>query len=112
MTTVVAEHSLSVHRSSRRLDGWPNLDLNVGAIIGLWKSPVVAPFLAEFAKWGPVSAQALEPAPWFSAAMRLVSLNCETYQRMYQMMTHGMGITRRHPSAATMLRHSISTPVA
>ena len=37
----------------RRLDGWPNLDLNVGAIVGLSKSPVVAPFLAEFAQWGP-----------------------------------------------------------
>ena len=36
-----------------RLDGWPNLDLNVGAIIGLSKSPVVAPLLAEFAQWGP-----------------------------------------------------------
>src|SRR5262245_50480210 len=36
-----------------RLDGWPNLDLNVGAIVGLSKSPAVAPFLAEFAQWGP-----------------------------------------------------------
>jgi hypothetical protein len=36
-----------------RLDGWPNLDLNVGAIVGLSKSPAVAPFLAEFALWGP-----------------------------------------------------------
>jgi hypothetical protein len=37
----------------RRLDGWPNLDLNVGAIVGLSKSPAVAPFLPEFAEWGP-----------------------------------------------------------
>jgi mono/diheme cytochrome c family protein len=37
----------------RRLDGWPNLDLNVGAIVGLSKSPAVAPFLGEFAEWGP-----------------------------------------------------------
>jgi cytochrome c553 len=36
-----------------RLDGWPNLDLNVGAIVGLSKSPVIAPFLGEFAMWGP-----------------------------------------------------------
>jgi hypothetical protein len=36
-----------------RLDGWPNLDLNVGAIVGLSESPAVAPFLAEFAQWGP-----------------------------------------------------------
>jgi hypothetical protein len=36
----------------RRLDGWPNLDLNVGAIVGL--SPALpADLKAEFAKWGP-----------------------------------------------------------
>jgi cytochrome c peroxidase len=29
------------------------MDLNVGAIVALSKSPVVAPFLAEFAQWGP-----------------------------------------------------------
>jgi mono/diheme cytochrome c family protein len=35
----------------RRLDGWPNLDLNVGAIVGL--SPALGPALkAEFALWG------------------------------------------------------------
>ena len=36
----------------RRLDGWPNVDLNVGAILGL--SPALYDKLkAEFAKWGP-----------------------------------------------------------
>jgi len=36
----------------RRLDGWPNLDLNVGAIASL--SPVLSAGLkAEFLKWGP-----------------------------------------------------------
>ena len=36
----------------RRLDGWPNVDLNVGAILGL--SPALDDKLkAEFAKWGP-----------------------------------------------------------
>jgi hypothetical protein len=35
-----------------RLDGWPNRDLNVGAILGL--SPALGPQLkAEFATWGP-----------------------------------------------------------
>ena len=35
-----------------RLDGWPNHDLNVGAILGL--SPALIPRLkAEFAEWGP-----------------------------------------------------------
>lgn len=36
----------------KRLDGWPNRDLNVGAILGL--SPALAPALkTEFSKWGP-----------------------------------------------------------
>ena len=38
----------------RRLDGWPNRDLNVGAIIAL--SPVVAmnpSLVADFTSWGP-----------------------------------------------------------
>jgi hypothetical protein len=36
----------------RRLDGWPNRDLNVGAILGL--SPTLDPALkTEFSKWGP-----------------------------------------------------------
>jgi hypothetical protein len=36
----------------RRLDGWPNVDLNVGAILGL--SPALdANLKTEFAKWGP-----------------------------------------------------------
>ena len=35
-----------------RLDGWPNRDLNVGAILGL--SPALGPDLkSEFSKWGP-----------------------------------------------------------
>lgn len=37
----------------RRLDGWPNRDLNVGAIVGLSPSPVIDPFRQEFAQWGP-----------------------------------------------------------
>jgi mono/diheme cytochrome c family protein len=36
----------------KRLDGWPNRDLNVGAIVGL--SPALDPALkTEFGKWGP-----------------------------------------------------------
>lgn len=36
----------------KRLDGWPNRDLNVGAILGL--SPALDPELkSEFSKWGP-----------------------------------------------------------
>jgi hypothetical protein len=35
----------------RRLDGWPNLDLDVGKIVGL--SPALAAFADEFALWGP-----------------------------------------------------------
>jgi mono/diheme cytochrome c family protein len=36
----------------RRLDGWPNRDLNVGAILGL--SPALGPALkSEFSTWGP-----------------------------------------------------------
>lgn len=35
----------------RRLDGWPNRDLNAGVILGL--SPALAAFKAEFAEWGP-----------------------------------------------------------
>ena len=36
----------------RRLDGWPNRDLNVGVIVGL--SPALDPALkAEFSTWGP-----------------------------------------------------------
>ncbi len=34
-----------------RLDGWPNRDLNVGAILGL--SPTLAAFKQEFSEWGP-----------------------------------------------------------
>jgi hypothetical protein len=38
----------------RRLDGWANTDLNVGAILGLSPSPALSDELkAEFAKWGP-----------------------------------------------------------
>ena len=35
----------------RRLDGWPNRDLNAGVILGL--SPALAAFKDEFAAWGP-----------------------------------------------------------
>jgi mono/diheme cytochrome c family protein len=37
----------------RRLDGWPNRDLNVGRIVGLSPSRVIDPFRQEFAQWGP-----------------------------------------------------------
>jgi hypothetical protein len=37
----------------RRLDGWPNRDLNVGVIVGLSPAPVIDPFRQEFASWGP-----------------------------------------------------------
>jgi cytochrome c5 len=35
----------------RRLDGWPNRDLDAGFILGL--SPALAAFKNEFAEWGP-----------------------------------------------------------
>jgi mono/diheme cytochrome c family protein len=35
----------------RRLDGWPNRDLDAGVILGL--SPALAAFKDEFAAWGP-----------------------------------------------------------
>jgi len=37
----------------KRLDGWPNRDLNVGLIVNLSPSPVIDPFRQEFAQWGP-----------------------------------------------------------
>src|SRR5262245_57109680 len=38
----------------RRLDGWPNIDLNVGAIVSLSPSPEITEDLkGELAKWGP-----------------------------------------------------------
>ena len=38
----------------RRLDGWANTDLNVGAIVALSPSPALSEELkAEFAQWGP-----------------------------------------------------------
>jgi hypothetical protein len=37
----------------KRLDGWPNRDLNVGAIVNLSPSSIIDPFREEFAKWGP-----------------------------------------------------------
>jgi hypothetical protein len=38
----------------RRLDGWPNRDLNVGAIVNLSPSPVLTPAArAVYASWGP-----------------------------------------------------------
>jgi hypothetical protein len=37
----------------RRLDGWANIDLNVGAIVNLSPSPLIDDFRDEFADWGP-----------------------------------------------------------
>ena len=37
----------------RRLDGWPNRDLNVGLIVNLSPATVIDPFRQEFAQWGP-----------------------------------------------------------
>jgi mono/diheme cytochrome c family protein len=37
----------------RRLDGWPNRDLNVGGIVNLSPSRAIDPFRQEFAQWGP-----------------------------------------------------------
>jgi hypothetical protein len=37
----------------KRLDGWPNRDLNVGVIVGLSPSTVIDPFRQEFSRWGP-----------------------------------------------------------
>jgi hypothetical protein len=36
----------------KRLDGWPNRDLNVGLIVGLSPSAVIDPFRQEFGQWG------------------------------------------------------------
>jgi hypothetical protein len=37
----------------RRLDGWPNRQLNVGLIVSLSPSELIDPFRQEFAEWGP-----------------------------------------------------------
>lgn len=37
----------------KRLDGWPNRDLNVGFIVNLSPASVIDPFRQEFAGWGP-----------------------------------------------------------
>jgi len=37
----------------RRLDGWANIDLNVGAIVALSPSPLIDDFREEFNDWGP-----------------------------------------------------------
>lgn len=37
----------------RRLDGWANTDLNVGAIVALSPSPALDPVRSEFMDWGP-----------------------------------------------------------
>ena len=37
----------------KRLDGWPNRDLNVGVIVNLSPSPIIDPFRQEFGQWGP-----------------------------------------------------------
>jgi hypothetical protein len=36
----------------RRLDGWANTDLNVGAIVNLSPSPLIDEFRSEFSEWG------------------------------------------------------------
>ncbi len=55
----------------RRLDGWPNLDLNVGAILGL--SPALDPALkAEFGLWGPGK---YDPRHHAFDGMNLIGLN-------------------------------------
>ena len=55
----------------RRLDGWPNLDLNVGAIVGL--SPALPTDLKEeFAKWGPGM---YDPRHHAFDGMNLIGLN-------------------------------------
>ena len=55
----------------RRLDGWPNHDLNVGAIVGL--SPALpADLKAEFAKWGPGM---YDPRHHAFNGMNLIGLN-------------------------------------
>src|SRR5262245_29294119 len=37
----------------KRLDGWANIDLNVGAIVALSPSEKIDPFRTEFNEWGP-----------------------------------------------------------
>ena len=37
----------------KRLDGWPNRQLNVGLIVSLSPSELIDPFRQEFALWGP-----------------------------------------------------------
>jgi hypothetical protein len=55
----------------KRLDGWPNVDLNVGAILGL--SPTLNPELkAEFAEWGPGM---YDPRHHAFDGMNLIGLN-------------------------------------
>jgi hypothetical protein len=55
----------------RRLDGWPNHDLNVGLILGL--SPALSPDLkSEFAKWGPGM---YDPRHHAFDGMNLIGLN-------------------------------------
>lgn len=38
--------------------------------------------------------------------------NCDTYQRAYQPMTHGIGMINTEPMENTSVRHSVSSPVA
>lgn len=55
----------------KRLDGWPNKDLNVGVIVGL--SPALDPALkSEFAKWGPGK---YDPRHHAFNGMNLIGLN-------------------------------------
>jgi mono/diheme cytochrome c family protein len=58
----------------RRLDGWPNRDLNVGAILGL--SPALDDALkAEFATWGPGK---YDPRHHAFDGMNIIPLNSPT----------------------------------
>src|SRR5262249_57356627 len=46
------------------------------------------------------------------AAPRGATPNCETYHRVYQRRTHGIGIMKELANANTIVRHSTSSPLA
>jgi mono/diheme cytochrome c family protein/cytochrome c553 len=54
----------------RRLDGWPNRDLNVGVILGL--SPALSALKSEFSMWGPGK---YDPRHHFFDGSNIVPLN-------------------------------------
>src|SRR4051812_24440531 len=45
-------------------------------------------------------------------AVRSASANCAMYQRVYQRITHGIGMMNMQPIVNTMVRHSTSSPEA